>query len=87
MCQRHMQKKFRGNGWFNRCEEVRMERERPWDRWRRNKRNDQWNKYIEERNKYVLLSREEKINYEKNIIDKCKDQTKLFYRYLNWKLE
>ena len=39
------------------------------------------------RNKYITIRQEERRNYEKDIVDKCKDQPKLFYRYVNGKLK
>ncbi len=38
-------------------------------------------------NKYISVCRKEKRNYEKNIIDKCKDQPNSFYQRANWKLK
>ena len=43
--------------------------------------------YINERNECVKICREEKRNYEKDITDKCKENPKLFYRYVNDKLK
>ena len=38
------------------------------------------------RNEYVRVRREEEIKYEKSIVDNCKKDFKLFYRYINLKL-
>ena len=35
----------------------------------------------------MKIRREEEKNYEKNIIDKCKNEPKLFYRYVNSKMK
>ena len=43
--------------------------------------------YINKRNEYVKIRREEQRNYEKNIVNKCKDHPKLFYRYINGKMK
>ena len=70
--------------WFNRrCSEAKERRDKAWNRWKREKHPRKWQVYINERNKYVKICREEKRNYEKDINDKCKEQPKLFYRYVN----
>ncbi len=51
-----------------------------------NKRSDQWKKYVDERNKYIQIHREKR-NSEKEHHRQCKDQPKLFYLYVNWKLK
>ena len=63
-----------------------MEREKP--RTDGEKMDDNlWLNYMQKRNKYVMILRVEQKNYQKDIVDKCKDQPKLFYRYTNGKLE
>ena len=39
--------------------------------------------YLYKRNKYVNFRREERRNYKKDIVNKCKYYQKLFYRYVN----
>ena len=76
--------------WFNRkCEECRRKKEEAWNKLRkgRNNRVDLWERYKTARNEYVRIRREEKINYEKNVIEKCKEEPKLFYRFINGKLK
>ena len=41
--------------------------------------------YKLERNEYVRVRREEEKRYEKDIVDKCKEEPKLFYRFINGK--
>ena len=84
-----MSQKTRGKSdWYNKkCGEARKNKELAWKRWRRNRRQDLWEKYKLERNKYTSVCREEKRNYEKDIVDKCKDQPKLFYKYVNSKMK
>ena len=43
--------------------------------------------YKLERNEYVRLRREEEKGYEKDIVDKCKEEQKLFYRFINGKIK
>ena len=43
--------------------------------------------YVNKRNEYVKIRREEQRNYEKDIVNKCKEHPKLFYRYVNGKLK
>ena len=46
-----------------------------------------WERFKTTRNEYVRIRREEKINYEKSIVEKCKEEPKLFYRFINGKLK
>ena len=74
--------------WFDRrCMEARSKRDKMWNKWKRNRRPSLWENYKGARNDYVRLCRETKRNYEKDIVDKCKDQPKLFYRFINGKLK
>ena len=50
-------------------------------------RQDKWTNNKRKRNQYVKIRRGEQKNYEKNIVDKCKEEPKLFYRYINGKLK
>ena len=43
--------------------------------------------YLNKWNEYVKIRREEQKNYEKDIVNKCKNHPKLFYRYVNGKLK
>ena len=76
------------NDWFNgRCFAARKEREEAWNKWRRNRRPDLWTEYKKKRNEYVKIRKREQRNYEKNIVENCKAQPKLFYRFINGKLK
>ena len=76
------------NDWFNRkCETARRVKEEAWNRWRRNRRPNLWNKYKLARNEYVTTLREEQKKFESDIIDRCKNEPKLFYRYVNGKVK
>ncbi|XP_050714228.1 uncharacterized protein LOC126997279 [Eriocheir sinensis] len=73
---------------FNkRCEAARKRKEEAWKGWRRRGRINAWNNFKQARNEHTKIRREEKRKYEKDIIDKCKDQPKLFYRHVNDKLK
>ena len=41
------------------------------------------NEYRRARNDYVKIRREEERSFEESIIDKCKEEPKLFYRFIN----
>ena len=76
------------NEWFNRrCETARRMKEDSWNKWRRSKRANLWNKYKQVRNEYVTTLREEQRKFENDIIDRCKDEPKLFFRYVNGKMK
>ena len=59
------------HSWYNaRCAEAKKIRDAAWKRWRRQR---------EARNDNVRIRREEEIQLEKDIVNKCKDEPKLFY--------
>ena len=73
--------------WFNkRCESVKNKRDNTWRKYRKRIDNLSRTKYRRARN-YVKIWREEERNFEKFIIDKCKEEPKLFYRFINEKLK
>jgi len=85
-----MKGKIKRKEWYNRkCELAEKEKEEAWNRWRRKGSHKLWEKYKLARNEYVRIRREEERNYEKNIVEKCKDEPKLFffYRYVNGKMK
>ncbi len=61
------------NDWYNRrCEIASEEREMAWNRWRRKNTQELWQNYTTTRNEYVRVIREERKNYEKDVMDKCR---------------
>merc|ERR1712035_231967 len=75
-------------GWYNRrCEQAKIERDHAWNRWRKSRKHNHWINYKDKRNEYVNIYKIERINYKKDIVEKCKDQPKLFYVYVNGKLK
>lgn len=74
--------------WFNnRCRVAKERRNRAWNKWRKRRNQRRWQDYINERNEYVKIRREERRNYERDVINTCRDKPKLFYRYVNGKLK
>merc|ERR1711980_73850 len=74
--------------WYNRrCEQAKIERDHAWNRWRKSRKHNHWTNYKDKRNEYVIIRKVERKNYEKDIVEKCKDQPKLFYGYVNGKLK
>ena len=78
----------KGKEWYNeKCLKARRRKLKAWNRWRAVKTEERWTEFIEARNESVGINREEKYNYEKGIMDKCKSDPKLFYRHVNSKLK
>ena len=78
----------KGKEWYNRgCEEARKCKYKAWNIWRKRRTEENWNKYVKARNECVRIMRMEKLNYEKDIINKCKTDPKLFYRHINGKMK
>ena len=74
--------------WFNwRCEKAKRNKNRAWRDLKKRPNKNNSEKYKKARNDYVSLRREVERNYQKRIVDKCKDEPKLFYRFINGKLK
>ena len=52
-------------------------------RWSETNRED----YRTARNEYVKIRGEEERNFEKDVVEKCKKEPKLFYEYVNGKIK
>ena len=74
--------------WYNtRCKLAREKKEAAWNRWRKRGGRKNWEEFKSARNEYVRVLREEERDYEKGVVDKCKNEPKLFYRYVNGKMK
>ena len=72
--------------WFNaRCERAKKNKEILWKRYSRHHSEPTRTRYNEARNAYTQIRKESQRNYEKDIIEKSKEQPKLFYNYINSK--
>lgn len=62
--------------WFNRkCYEENEKRDEAWEKWRKQKRLQEWKEYMRARNYLFKVLREEKKNSLKKIVNKCKFTT------------
>ena len=76
------------NDWFNaRCTKAKEKRDEAWKRWKRNRNLRNKENFKIARNEYVKVRKEEERQYEKDIVEKCKDQPKLFYKFINKKMK
>ena len=83
---KYKQNKEKKQDWFNaRCFKAREKRDRAWRSWKKSMNERNRESYRAARNEYVKARREEEINFEKDIVEKCKKQPKLFYRFVNRK--
>ena len=64
---------------------VKKRRDEAWRRMKRKPIQERKEEYKLERNEYVRIRREEERRYEKDIVDKCKEELKLFYGFINGK--
>lgn len=73
--------------WFNaRCADA-QEKETKRGRDRKKKKNQRNKDFKIARNEYVKIRREEEKGYEKDIVEKCKEEPKLFYKIINGKIK
>merc|ERR1711980_82186 len=74
--------------WFNeKCFKAKEKRDRAWRIWKRNRNARNKENYTSLRNEYAKVRKEEEKKFEKDIVDKCKEQPKLFYRFINKKMK
>ncbi len=66
--------------WFNtKCKEARNCKLNAWNRWKKRKTESRWKEYTDARNKCVEIIRMERRNYQRDIINKCINERKLFF--------
>ncbi len=58
-----------------------------WIRMKRNQNQRNKEEFKIAINEYVKIRREEEKGYEKDIVEKCKDEPKLFYIFMNGKIK
>ena len=78
----------RRSDWFNMtCERAKQRRDKAWDKMRKKPTRENKIHYKLERNEYVRIRREEERKFEKDVVEKCKEEPKLFYRFINKKMK
>ena len=74
------------NEWFNhKCVEAKEKRDLLWNRYRRHNSENAYERYRQARNEYTKVRKQAQITFEKDIVEKSKDQPKLFYSYIKSK--
>ena len=58
-----------------------------WSRFRRHGGEGAYNRYKTARNKYTKIRREAEVEYQRDIVNKCKDEPKLFHNYIKSKIK
>ena len=76
------------HAWYNRrCTEAKKAKDRALKRMIRRNSEVYREEYKKARNEYCRIRKEEEIKFESDIVKKCKEEPKLFYRYVNGKLK
>ena len=74
--------------WFNKkCEIAKKERNKAWRNYKNRVNGRNREKYVKARNDYIQIRREEESKYEERIVSKCKEEPKMFYKFINRKLK
>ena len=74
--------------WHNgKCDRAKEERDRAWMRLESKLKQKTKEEYKLASNEYVKIRIEEEKRYEKDIVDKCMEEPKLFYRFINGQLK
>lgn len=77
----------RKKDWLNKRFEIARKRDIAKNHWRRGRNSRTSEGYIKKaRNGYVEIRSEEMGNFQKNMIEKCKERPKPFYRYVKQSL-
>ena len=75
------------HAWYNaRCVAAKKKRNAAWRKLRKQRNEGNRKQYIEARNEYVRIRREEERRFEEDIVKRCKEEPRLFYRYINGKM-
>ena len=74
--------------WYNaRCADAKRKKDNAWRKLKRHRSTINRERYKRERNRYVVIRREEERKFEKDIVEKCIDEPKLFYKYINGRIK
>ena len=65
---------------------LRKKKDKAWKKLIRQSNENNRKQYTEARNEYVRVRREEERIYEKDVVQKCVDEPKLFHKYVNGKM-
>ena len=75
------------HSWYNaRCQEAKREKDRAWKKLLKQRNEYNSENYKEARNEYIRIRREVERNFEKDVVEKCKEEPRLFYKYINGKI-
>ena len=66
---------------------AREERDLMWNRIRRHGGEGAYNRYKTPRNKYTKIRREAEVDYQRDMVNKCIDEPKLFRDYIKSKIK
>lgn len=67
------------------CMAARAKRDLMWNRFRRHGGKGDHNRYKTAGNDYTSGRREAEVEYQRDILNKCKDEPKLFHNYIKSK--
>ena len=85
---KYTQKNLKGVQWFNKdCEKSKREKERAWKEYKRSNGELEGEIYRNARNEYVQVRRRAQKEYEQRIVEKCESDPKMFYKFINGKLQ
>ena len=78
----------RKNQWMDgRCMVAREKRDLLWNRFRRHGGERAYNRYKTARNEYTKVRREAEVEYQRDIVDKCEKEPKLFHSFIKSKIK
>lgn len=73
--------------WYNgRCAEAKKTKDKAWKKLKTQRNENNSLQYRKARNEYVRIRREEERNFERDVVQKCADEPRLFYKYVNNKI-
>ena len=76
------------HAWYNaRCATAKKEKNAAWRKLRKHRNERNRKQYNEARNEYVRIRREEERRFEMDIVKRCEEEPRLFYKYINGKMK
>ena len=85
---KYTKKTLKKNQWFDRnCVNAKKEKEKAWKRYKRKNEDMEREAYKTAKNRYVEVRRTTQKEYEQKIVEHCESDTKMFYKFINSKLQ
>ena len=85
---KYTKKILKGDQWFNKsCDIAKREKEKAWKKYKNKNEEGEREQYRNARNRYVQVRRKAQQGFEQRIVENCQSDPKMFYKFINGKLQ